>query len=216
MNYPDCKLIDCDQRTEEWFAARRGRLTASQFGDWLTKTGKVAEKARLTAASKCLAELAGHPDPRPFETDDMRRGTELEPEARDMFQLATGLQVDQIGFAQSRHGWYGCSPDGLILSTGAGLEIKCPRASQLIQYIERGELPDEYKAQVHGSMATTGARSWWFFAYHPGLPYFKTLVRWDVYTQSMAEGLKSYSNYFAGMAERMERLRLEQAGRTQP
>ena len=46
--FPDCTLIDCEQRSPEWFEHRRGVLTASQFGDWLTKSGKVAEKARRT------------------------------------------------------------------------------------------------------------------------------------------------------------------------
>ena len=211
MSFPDCKLIDCEQRTEEWFIARKGHLTASQFGDWLTKTGKVADKACLTAASKCLAELAGYPDPPPFETDDMRRGVELEPEARDAFQIYTGLTVDQIGFAKSKHGYFGCSPDGLILSGSAGLEIKCPRPSKLIQYIANDELPEEYKPQVHGSMAVTGAKEWHFFAYCPGFPFFHILTKRDDYTERMLEGLKSYSAYFASLAAQMEELKQEQA-----
>jgi len=210
MKYPDCKLIDVEQRSTEWFAARKGNLTASQFGDWLTKTGKVAEKARLTAAAKCLAELAGYPDPPPFENDDMRKGVELEPFARDAFQKHTGLTVDEIGFAKSRHGWFGCSPDGLILSTGAGLEIKCPRPSKLIQYIVNGELPEEYRAQVHGSMAVMGCRSYHFFAYHPAFPFFHIEVRRDVYTEEMAEGLKSYSNYFAALVAQMNEVKERQ------
>jgi putative phage-type endonuclease len=210
MKYPDCKLIDVEQRSDEWFEARKGHLTASQFGDWLTKTGKVAEKARLAAASKCLAELAGYPDPPPFETDDMRRGVALEPEARDAFQIHTGLEVDEIGFAKSNHGYFGCSPDGLILSDGHGLEIKCPRPSKLIQYCASGELPEEYKAQVHGSMAVTGAKAWHFFAYHPGFPFFHILVKRDTYTDEMAEGLKSYSNYFAALAGQMQELKTKQ------
>lgn len=210
MKYPDCTLIDCDQRTDEWFEARKGNLTASQFGDWLTKSGKVADKARLTAASKCLAEFAGYPDPPPFETEDMRRGTELEPEARDRFMVATGLMVDQIGFAKSKHGRFGCSPDGLILEHGHGLEIKCPRPSKLIQYIKTGELPDEYKAQVHGSMAVTGSSAWHFFAYFPGFPHFHVVVMRDAYTESILEGLKSYSAYFERLAHEMQKLQNEQ------
>jgi len=202
--FPDCTLIDCEQRSDEWFEARKGLLTASQFGDWLTKSGKVADKARLTAASKCLAEFAGYPDPPIKETDDMRRGVEMEPLARDAFQLLTGLEVDQIGFAKSSNGWFGCSPDGLILSTGAGLEIKCPRASRLIQYIEIGGLPDEYKAQVHGSMAVTGAKSWHFFAWCESFPSFHVKVERDGYTEEMLEGLKSYSNYFERLAKKLE------------
>ena len=203
MTYPDCKLIDCEQRTIEWFAARKGLLTASQFGDWLTKTGKVAEKARLAAAAKCLAEYAGYPDPPPFETDDMRRGTAMEPMLRDEFMGRTGIAVEEIGFAKSVHGWFGCSPDGIIPGMRSGLEIKCPRASKLIQYLENGELPDEYKAQVHGSMAVLGATSWHFYAGHPGFPSFHIEVKRDTYTEDMLAGLMSYSNYFENLAARM-------------
>lgn len=211
MKFSDCKLIDVEQRSPEWFEIRKGNLTASQFGDWLTKTGKVADKAKLTAASKCLAEFAGYPDPSPFETDDMRRGVEMEPLARDAFQMHTGLIVDEIGFAKSKHGFFGCSPDGLILNHVSGLEIKCPRPSKLIQYIENGVLPDEYVAQVHGSMAVTGAKSWHFFAWFPGFPHFHLEIKRDTYTEQMFEGLKSYSNYFEQLAAKMEARKKEQS-----
>lgn len=203
--FPDCKLIDCEQRTDEWFEHRRGYLTASQFGDWLTKSGKVADKARLTAASKCLAEFYGCPDPSPFESDDMKRGVELEPDAREAFMLQTGFAVDSIGFAKSKHGFFGCSPDG-IMQHGEGLEIKCPRMSKLIQYIKNDELPDEYKAQVHGSMAVTGAKAWWFVAYYPSFPVFVQRVERDEYTEQMLAGLKSYHEYYQELASTMIKL----------
>jgi len=198
--FPDCTLIDCEQRTPEWFEHRKGYLTASQFGDWLTKSGKVADKARLTAASKCLAEYYGCPDPAPFESDDMKRGIELEPEAREAFTEKHGIAVDTIGFAKSKHGFFGCSPDG-IMESGEGLEIKCPRLSKLIQYFENNELPDEYKQQVHGSMAVTGAAAWWFAAYYPGFPLYTIKVEREEYTEQMFEGLKSYSKYYEQLAQ---------------
>jgi len=208
--FPDCHMIDCEQRSDEWFAARRGILTASQYGDWLTKSGKVADKARLTAAARCLAEMTGNPDPAPFESDDMRGGVELEPEARQTFMQATGLAVDEIGFCRSAHGWFGCSPDGLILDRGEGLEIKCPRASKLIQYHTLGELPPEYEAQVHGSMAVTGAAAWHFFAYFPGYPHFHIRIERSGYTEAMLDGLKDYSRYYETLAETMRQRQIEQ------
>lgn len=206
MNFTDCKLIDCEQRTPEWFEARKGHLTASQMGDWLTKSGKVADGARLTAASKVLAEFAGYPDPPPFVNADMQRGIDLEPEACQLFQKRTGIVVDPIGFAASVHGRFGCSPDGLILETGEGLEIKVPRASKLIQYLDKGELPDEYRAQVHGSMAVTGAKAWHFFAWHPGFPSLHVRVVRDAYTRDMLEGLKSFSVYMETLAAEMQKM----------
>lgn len=204
MNYPDCKLIDVDQRTDEWFAARKGYLTASKMGAWLTKNDKTSKKARITAAASVLAELAGFPDPPVFVTNDIQRGIDQEPEALQEFMRLTGLIADPIGFAQSKHGFFGCSPDGLILTTGEGVEIKCPRASKLLEYHQAGELPDNYRDQVHGSMAVTGARAWHFFAYHRGLPSFHVRVERDAYTNEMLEGLKSFSNYLQEVSAIMQ------------
>jgi len=217
MNYPDCSLIDVDQRTPEWFTARRGRLTASNFGAWLTKNDKTSQKARRTAAGLILAELNKLPDPKVFVNADIQRGIDQEAEAIQEFSRLTGLLVDPIGFAQSKHGLFGCSPDGLILSTGEGLEVKSPRASKLFQYHQSEELPDEYRDQVHGSMAVTGAKAWHFFAYHRGttdedepksviLPSFHIRVERSTYTDEMLEGLKSFSNYLTTVSRMMSAL----------
>lgn len=206
MNYPDCNLIDVDQRTPEWFTARRGRLTASNFGAWLTKQDKTSQKARRTAAAQVLADLAGFPDPPVFVSADIQRGIDLEPQAIQEFSRLTGLAVDPIGFAQSKHGLFGASPDGLILSTGEGLEIKCPRASKLIEYHQSGELPDSYRDQVHGTMAVLGCKAYHFFAYHEGLPSFHIRVERSTYTDEMLEGLKSFSNYLTTVSLMMRAL----------
>lgn len=219
MNYPDCSLIDVDQRTDEWFAARRGRLTASNFGAWLTKNDKTSQKARRTAAGLILAELNNLPDPKVFVNPDIQRGIDQESEAIQEFSRLTGLLVDPIGFAQSRHGLFGCSPDGLILSTGEGLEVKSPRASKLFQYHQACELPEEYRDQVHGCMAVTGAKAWHFFAYHRGetedgrsitLPSFHIRVERSTYTDEMLEGLKSFSQYLQAVSSAMSKLTAEQ------
>jgi len=208
--YPDAILIDVDQRTTEWAQARRGRLTASNFGAWLTKNDKTSQKARRTAAAAVLAELAGFPDPPVFENADIKRGIEWEPQAIQEFSRLTGLLVDPIGFAQSKHGLFGASPDGLILSTGEGIEVKCPRASKLIQYHQSGELPDEYRDQVHGTMAVLGCKAYHFFAYHEGLPSFHVRVERDTYTNEMLEGLKSFSNYLRTVSTMMSEMSAQQ------
>lgn len=212
MKYTDCILHDCDQRSEAWHALRKGFLTASNFGVWLTQNTKTSKKARITAAASVLAELAGFPDPPVFVTQDIQRGIDQEPEALQEFMRLTGLIADPIGFAQSKHGFFGCSPDGLILTTGEGVEIKCPRASKLLEYHQSGELPDSYRDQVHGSMAVTGAKAWHFFAYHRGLPSFHIRVERDTYTNEMLEGLKSFSNYLQEVSAMMqEKLKAQSA-----
>lgn len=211
MKYPDCNLIDVDQRTPEWFEARNGRLTASNFGAWLTKQDKTSQKARRTAAAQVLANLAGFPDPPVYVSADIQRGIDWEPQAIQEFSRLTGLAVDTIGFAQSKHGLFGASPDGLILETGEGLEIKCPRASKLIEYHQAGELPDTYRDQVHGTMAVLGCKAYHFFAYHEGLPSFHIRVVRDSYTDEMLEGLKSFSNYLQTVSAIMTDLAAKQS-----
>lgn len=210
MSYPDCILIDCDQRSQEWFEARKGYLTASNFGAWLTKSDKTSQKARATAAAQVLAELAGFPDPPVFENADIKRGIEQEPEALQYFMKLTGLIVDPIGFARSKHGLFGCSPDGLIRSESSGVEVKCPRASKLIEWHQAGILPDAYRDQVHGSMAVTGAKSWHFIGYHRGLPAFHILTMRDAYTDQMFEGLKFFSVYMRAVSETLEKIQSQQ------
>eukprot|EP00919_Chromeraceae_sp_WS-2016_P043321 GHVR01103458.1.p1 GENE.GHVR01103458.1~~GHVR01103458.1.p1 ORF type:complete len:220 (-),score=27.85 GHVR01103458.1:11-670(-) len=213
MSYPDCTLIDCEQRSDEWFQARKGYLTASNSGAWLTKSDKTSTKARATAAAQVLAEVAGFPDPPIFENADIKRGIEQEPEALQYFQKLTGLTVDPIGFAKSKHGLFGCSPDGLIVSDGSGVEVKCPRASKLMEWHQAGTLPDTYRDQVHHSMAVTGAQEWHFIGYHRGLPAHHILVKRDEYTEAMLEGLKAFSKYLQGVSEMMEQLTAQQAAK---
>ena len=66
------KIFAVKQGTPEWLDARRGRLTASNMGAWLTKNDKTSQKARRTAAAAVLAELAGFPDPPVFENADIK------------------------------------------------------------------------------------------------------------------------------------------------
>lgn len=257
MSYPDCILIDCDQRSTEWHEHRKGRLTASNSGAWLTdykprlvvtieeiktkldtlgidykkcktkdqyaallpdlsefmQLSESHKSARATAAAQVLAELAGFPDPPIFENADIKRGIEWEPEALQYFQKLTGLTVDLIGFAKSKHGLFGCSPDGLILSESSGVEVKCPRASKLIEWLQAGTLPDNYRDQVHHSMAVTGAQEWHFIGYHRGLPAHHVLVKRDEYTEAMLEGLKAFSQYLQGVSSMMEQLTAQQAAK---
>ena len=260
MKYPDCTLIDCDQRTPEWHEHRKGYLTASMFGAWLADSGlslqitieglkshldelgidhkKCKNKdqyaalvpdlrpfmghsssfksARMTASAQVLADAAGYPDPPVFENADIRRGIEMEPVALQEFQKLTKLTVDAIGFAKSRHGLFGCSPDGLILETASGVEVKCPRASKLLEWLQAGTLPDTYRDQVHGSMAVTGAKSWHFVGFYEGFPLHHVHVMRDEYTERMLEGLKAFSGYLQATSEKMTALMAEQLKKIQP
>jgi predicted phage-related endonuclease len=186
MNYT-YTIINCDQGTDEWLKARKGKITASQADDILTPTGKLSTSCdglirRLSR--ECILD-----DPMAFAGNAATQwGHDNEPRARDMFTELTGYAVDQVGFLQSSlHPALGCSPDGLMMIDGEihGLEIKCPSVDTHVDYVMGGVIPAKYKPQVHFSMAITGIRKWYFMSYYPGLNPLIVLVEWDDYTDKM-------------------------------
>jgi putative phage-type endonuclease len=186
MNYPDCQIHRIPQRTPEWFALRRGVLTASRVGAWLLKSDATSMKARENAICELIAELAEcDEEPDRFENWAMKRGTAYEPDAVAAFEQATGKKVTDVGFCMSKHGLFGCSPDGLIEEDGSGLEGKVPIPKSHIAYRRAGVLPNEYLHQVHFSMAVTGARLWHFQSWNPGLANLRIEVKRDDFTEKL-------------------------------
>jgi exodeoxyribonuclease (lambda-induced) len=195
MNYT---IINCDQGTDEWLKARKGKITASQADDILTPTGKLSTSCdglirRLSR--ECILD-----DPMAFAGNAATQwGHDNEPRARELFTELTGYAVDQVGFLQSSlHPALGCSPDGLMIVDGEirGLEIKCPSVDTHVDYVMGGVIPAKYKPQVHFSMAITGIRKWYFMSYYPGLNPIIVLVERDDYTDKMrAAALEVAANY---------------------
>ncbi|WPX40142.1 YqaJ viral recombinase family protein [Akkermansia sp. N21116] len=196
-----------EQRTEEWFRARAGRLTASNFGRLLTpKTGKDSSQWEALAIELCCSCI--RPDEVQWEGNfHTDRGEALEPEARELFARTMELVVEQVGFVtKDDNPVIGCSPDALVKLDGryaGGLEIKCPLAKNHARYILDGVVPDEYKAQVHGSMVVTGLPCWYFMSYCPGFPPFIRLVPWDAYTDKLADALDRFTIYYSEIRSRI-------------
>ena len=195
------------QRSDAWFKLRSGRLTASNFKRLLTPTGKKPQPKTHQERGPwgeliidlCCSFL--RPDEIKWEGNrHTDQGEELEPEARDEFRDITGMTVKEVGFVLCQDGPVGCSPDGLIVDQSgeyvAGLEIKCPLSKTHALYLLNGVLPPEYRPQVHGSMAVTGLRTWYFFSYCRGLRPFLLKVDWDEYTNRINEMLNEFKREY--------------------
>lgn len=161
------RRVDCEQHSEEWFAARLGVPTASMFKDIITSQGKKASAFDRYANTLVAERLMGHP-PESFESDWMRRGTELEPQAREFYQFAKDVDVEQVGFCLLDNGKAGASPDGL--TADGGIEIKCPAPHTHVEYLTRGKLPAAYVPQVQGQMWVCERDHWDFLSFHPEMP----------------------------------------------
>jgi hypothetical protein len=172
------KVFDFPQGSPEWLQVRCGVPTASEFDnimklDFTMKGGE----GYKTYLYKKVAEAITGPLPS-FGSRDTDRGHFLEPEAVPFFEMETGLDVHTVGFVMSDDGRSGCSPDGLV-GEDSGLEIKSPGAVNQVRYLIDGKLPNDYSAQVHGSLYVTGRKEWHFMSYHRKLPKFHLVVKRD-------------------------------------
>lgn len=166
------KILQAEQGSAQWLADRAGRPTASQFSRIITpKTGKKSAQAHGYLCQLVGERLLGQAEEIPT-TYAMERGTELEPEARQLFEILTGHAVTEVGLCVTDDERIGASPDGLIYSDKleAGLELKCPGMRKHMEYLIGGVCPDEYIMQVQGCLFVTGAPKWYFMSYFPGLP----------------------------------------------
>lgn len=149
-----------EQRSSEWFAARLGCVTASKVKDVMAKgRGGAPSAARTNYMMQLLCERLTGRQEEGFTSAAMQRGTELEPLARDAYELFAEGDVVETGFVlhPSIKG-FGASPDGLVGDVGL-LEIKCPNTATHIATMQSGRHDPAYEWQMLAQMACTG-RAW--------------------------------------------------------
>jgi hypothetical protein len=171
------RVIDSVQGTPEWLESRLGCPSGSGFDKLITATGKPSTQAE-GYINQLIAELLTGETTYVKKTEWMERGNELEPRARDYYELATGNTVVEKGFCKHDELECGVSPDGVIGDNGL-IEIKCPSPSVHVAYLRAGVLPTKYKQQVQGQMWIT-ERDWCdFLSYHPSMPALLVRVERD-------------------------------------
>lgn len=153
-----------EQNTDEWLDLRRGKFTASTFKELFMAKSTAGYK---NAIKKVVYEKLTGESPEFFQTEYMKRGHELEPVARSVYENETFNVVEDAGFFELSE-WIGASPDGLVGTDGI-IEIKCPAYSTMIDYLIYKNLPNQYKWQVYGQLWVTGRKWCDFMAFHPKL-----------------------------------------------
>lgn len=158
------------QRTEDWYAARLGKVTASRVADVIakTKTGYSASRANYMAELICerLTGAKGES----YQNAAMVWGTETEPKARAAYEAETGFLVEGVGFVpHPTITMSGASPDGLVGEEG-GVEIKCPNTATHIDTILSEAIPGKYITQMQWQMACAGRKWCDFISYDPRVP----------------------------------------------
>ncbi|CAI9785102.1 unnamed protein product [Fraxinus pennsylvanica] len=161
LNYPVSSLLlngrltasDAPQRSDEWFALRKDKLTTSTFSTvlgfwkgnrryelWYEKV--FAEDVKFEASAKSAMEW----------------GVMNEETAIERYKSITCRDVSSLGFvvhSEERLDWLGASPDGLLGSSPGGgiLEVKCPfNKGKPEMGLPWSTMPFYYMPQVQGQM----------------------------------------------------------------
>ncbi len=135
--------LNVSQGSSEWFMARMNKITSSRMKD-------VLKPDNLGLVDEMIAEkVTNVPDIPDFISDDMQRGSDLEPVARDEYIKKTGIEIEEVGFCISdKYDWLGLSPDGFTPDRKGGIEIKCPKTKTHVKYVRQGQIPNEYRPQT--------------------------------------------------------------------
>ena len=144
-----------EQRTAEWYQDRLGHATGSRASDILAGKDTQSRKGYITQL--VTERLTGRAQDS-FTTVDMQRGIDVEPLAKAAYQASHEL-TDDVGFV--KHPlilWFGASPDALVGKEGL-VEIKCPRSTTHLEYIQAGKPPTKYVPQMLAQLSCTG-RKW--------------------------------------------------------
>ena len=160
------------QGSEEWFAVRRGKITASRLSDLMKKTkyGESTYKTRLRM-ELAIERITGKSASSVVMNQAMHDGIEREPDARTLFEAVTGKEVALCGsFDHPEIVNTSASPDGLLRGENAILEIKCPTAVTHARNLMADGMDKRYLYQVAWQMACTESTHGYFASYHPDFP----------------------------------------------
>jgi len=164
-------MTEIVQGTDEWFAARLGKVTASRVADVIAKTkDKKYAASRDNYMAQLVCERLTGQKGESFTNAAMQWGTETEPKAREAYMAARFEIVTEVGFVN--HPTIeaaGASPDGLVGDLGL-IEIKCPNTATHIETLLSQTVPGKYNTQMQWQMACTGRQWTDFVSFDPRLP----------------------------------------------
>ena len=156
---------DTSQRTNQWFQARLGHVTASRVSDAIA--GKDTATRRNYLVQLVAERLTGYQQ-ESFTNSAMQWGTDIEPLARLAYQTAFDW-VEEVGFIKHPTiEWFGASPDGFV--NDGLIEIKCPNTTTHLDWRLDGVVPKKHQPQMLAQLACTGRKWVDFVSFDPRLP----------------------------------------------
>lgn len=177
------------QLSNEWFTARKNRITGSVAGAILGLSPFMnpddAMRSMVRSALGAESEFKGN-----IATE---YGKKFESEAIKDFELEHGLTVKDTGF-HPYSDWLGASPDGLILEKNAVIEVKCPfglRNDEDPVFKSAQDQP-HYYAQMQIEMFCTDTDICYFYQWSPYGSKLEVINRDDEYLKGAMKQLSAF------------------------
>lgn len=164
-------VIDSEQRSAEWYAARVGRLTGSCAGEMLSKikSGEAAGRRNLRLRL-VLERLTGKPQESDYVSPAMQAGLDREASAFASYEALTGDIVLRSGFLAHTSLMAGCSLDGHMGDFDKLMSIKCRQPNAHLEFLRTGTIPADAMAQIRHELWITGAGEHDYFSWNPDFP----------------------------------------------
>lgn len=170
------------------------------------RVGDYTSAAKDYAFRLAVERISGQPLDEGFSTWAMRRGNELEPEARLLHEQRVGIMIEQAGFVRTPDGRFGASADGLIAPDG-GAEYKCLVDPARMHNVIVDQDLSEFMDQMQGGMWITG-RTWWHYGlYCPALKsagkelILHHIARDDDYIEALEADVVAFDRYVEQLRE---------------
>ncbi|WP_375663588.1 lambda exonuclease family protein [Bartonella sp. CL63NXGY] len=198
-------IIDCIQGTEEWQKVRNGLITASLFEMVMAQKKQGQKTSRYQSVMMKLAgERITGKTVDEGATLSMRRGTELEPIARQLYGELTHTEPECIGFVLADDRGQGFSPDAFVGKNGL-LEIKTKKPEILIPHFMQKNFPAEHKAQCQGGLWIS-QREWVdLMLYWPDMPpLIKRAYRDEAYICKLENEISRFNEALEKMVQQIK------------
>jgi hypothetical protein len=200
------EVFDCPQYSPEWYAARLGIPTASEFHKLFMsgkKKGEESKTRRRYMLDLIGEKLTGQPRDT-YSNHHMDRGKEMEAEACKLYAMLEDAELQTVGFMRNEKA--GCSPDRLVGANGL-LQIKTMLPPLLLD-LHLTTKPadyDEHDYQLYGELWIS-EREWTeLLVYWPGIkPYRKRVYRDEVKIKSIELGVEMFENEMHELMSQLE------------
>jgi putative phage-type endonuclease len=174
-------LRDLEQGTAEWLSLRTTKITST---DAAVIVGASHWKTRIQLYNEKISDTPITT----FVNDRMKRGTDLEPIARQLFCIQNGVEVYPRVVTRE---WAMASLDGMSDDGKHIVEIKCPGEKDHACALA-GRVPDHYYPQLQHQLYVTGLQSIFYYSFDGTDGVTIVVKRDDAYIEKMVEQEKIF------------------------